>query len=161
MAQLSSKSRRDPAPPFEEYPLEEGSAGVLSVLQNMRLAEKDKLDKLEKSEKDIKYSHGLVMTDTTSAINEKRKKLAELKEKQTDLNPEQEQMRDDRDQSKIELAEDKKYVDDLQVQCDQKESDFEERQQTRVGEIEAIKKASEIMSSGAVATISLAFLMAS
>merc|ERR1719217_900221 len=44
-----------------------------------------------------------------------------------------------------------KYLADLTATCEQKSSDFEARQQLRAEEIEAIEKAIEIISSGAVA----------
>merc|ERR1719420_499837 len=46
--------------------------------------------------------------------------------------------------------EDQKYLDDTTATCAQKASDFEARQQLRSEEIEAIEKAIEIISSGAV-----------
>merc|ERR1712072_74808 len=46
---------------------------------------------------------------------------------------------------------DQKYVNDLVATCEQKASDFESRQQLRAEELEAISKAIEIVSSGAVA----------
>merc|ERR1719253_1046573 len=47
--------------------------------------------------------------------------------------------------------EDQKYLDELTATCEQKASDFESRQQLRQEEIEAVEKAIEIISSGAVA----------
>merc|ERR1719393_1225823 len=49
------------------------------------------------------------------------------------------------------LAADEKFLADLTTECNQKASDFEKRQELRAGEIEAISKAIEIMSSGAIA----------
>jgi len=46
--------------------------------------------------------------------------------------------------------EDQKYLDDTTATCSQKATDFEARQQLRAEEIEAIEKAIEIISSGAV-----------
>merc|ERR1712048_721533 len=46
---------------------------------------------------------------------------------------------------------DQAYLNDLVATCEQKASDFESRQQLRAEEIEAIEKAIEIISSGAVA----------
>merc|ERR1719504_433059 len=46
---------------------------------------------------------------------------------------------------------DMKYLEDLTATCSQKSSDFDNRQQLRAEEIEAIEKAIEIISSGAVA----------
>merc|ERR1719171_2517724 len=48
-------------------------------------------------------------------------------------------------------AADEKYLGDLKATCQTKASDFESRQQLRSEEIEAIEKAIEILSSGAVA----------
>merc|ERR1719453_313412 len=48
------------------------------------------------------------------------------------------------------MESDKKYLSDLTSTCSQKASDFESRQQLRAEEIEAIEKAIEIISSGAV-----------
>merc|ERR1712024_222995 len=45
---------------------------------------------------------------------------------------------------------DTKYLDDLVATCEQKATDFESRQQLRTEELEAIAKAIEIVSSGAV-----------
>merc|ERR1712048_488740 len=45
---------------------------------------------------------------------------------------------------------DQAYLNDLVATCEQKASDFESRQQLRAEEIEAIEKAIEIISSGAV-----------
>jgi hypothetical protein len=46
---------------------------------------------------------------------------------------------------------DAKYLADLTATCQQKASDFASRQELRAGEIAAIEKAIEIISSGAVA----------
>merc|ERR1719428_2450999 len=48
------------------------------------------------------------------------------------------------------MEEDKKYLADLTATCEQKASDFEARQQLRAEEIEAVEKAIEVVSSGAV-----------
>merc|ERR1719382_1869389 len=45
---------------------------------------------------------------------------------------------------------DQKYLDDTTAVCEQKATDFESRQQLRAEELEAITKAIEIISSGAV-----------
>ena len=49
------------------------------------------------------------------------------------------------------LEEDTKYLSDLTAECEGKSGDFEQRKTTRQGEIEAIQKAIEIMSSDDVA----------
>merc|ERR1719487_239589 len=49
------------------------------------------------------------------------------------------------------LAEDEKFLHDLNAECEQKSFDYQARQTVRQGEIEAIGKAIEIMSSPDVA----------
>merc|ERR1719506_2587952 len=53
--------------------------------------------------------------------------------------------------TKATLAEDQKFLKDLESGCESKSVDYEKRQVLRAGEIEAIKKAIEIMSSDKVA----------
>merc|ERR1719502_864071 len=48
------------------------------------------------------------------------------------------------------LADDTKFLADLTAECEQKSIDFGQRQETRQGEIDAIGKAIEIMSSDKV-----------
>merc|ERR1719380_545575 len=50
------------------------------------------------------------------------------------------------------LAEDEKFLADLNSECEQKSFDFEQRQVVRQGEIDAIDKAIGIMSGDEVAT---------
>merc|ERR1719316_2392650 len=52
--------------------------------------------------------------------------------------------------TKATLADDEKFLSALTTECEQKAVDFEKRQEVRAGELEAIKKAIEIMSSDAV-----------
>merc|ERR1719277_1439967 len=49
------------------------------------------------------------------------------------------------------MEEDKHYLQEMTATCNQKASDFESRQELRAGEIEAIEKAIEILSSADVA----------
>merc|ERR1719183_1517056 len=49
------------------------------------------------------------------------------------------------------IAEDQEYLKQLKAECAAKTAAFEERQATRAGELEAIGKAVEILSGGAVA----------
>merc|ERR1719248_267867 len=49
------------------------------------------------------------------------------------------------------LTSDEKYLSDITATCEQKKSDFAKRQELRAGELDAIQKAIDIMSSDAVA----------
>merc|ERR1711959_138227 len=77
-------------------------------------------------------------------INKKTKQRAETQQAKADAEGDVAQTIADRD-------EDQKYLDDTVALCTQKTSDFESRQKLRAGELEAISKAIEIISSQAVA----------
>merc|ERR1719191_2004760 len=53
-------------------------------------------------------------------------------------------------QTNSDLSEDKKFLADLDLECRQKSVDFEKRQEMRQGELDAINKAIEIMTSDSV-----------
>merc|ERR1719331_37882 len=77
-------------------------------------------------------------------IERKRAERAETEEKKAQAEGELAQTEADR-------AEDQKYLDDLIALCTQKRADFESRSKLRAEELEAIKKAMEIIGSSSVA----------
>merc|ERR1711881_203029 len=77
-------------------------------------------------------------------IAKKTKHRAQTQENKAQLEGDLAQTTADRD-------EDQKYLDDTTALCTQKTADFESRQKLRAGELEAISKAIEIISSQAVA----------
>merc|ERR1719408_83778 len=81
------------------------------------------------------------------AKDDKDSKTAQKAKREQDLANAQGELEDTRTQK----AEDEKYLAELNAECEQKSADFEQRQEMRAGEIGAVKKAVEILSSGAVA----------
>jgi cell division septum initiation protein DivIVA len=105
---------------------------------------------LEKEEMNAKQAFEMLIQDLTTQIEQaqsdrdakattKSKKLQAKADAEGDLS----------DTTTTRDA-DAKYLGDLTATCEQKASDFESRQQLRAEEIEAIQKAIEILSSGAV-----------
>jgi len=105
---------------------------------------------LEKEEMNAKQAFEMLIQDLTAQIEQaqsdrdakattKSKKLQAKADAEGDLS----------DTTTTRDA-DAKYLGDLTATCEQKASDFESRQQLRAEEIEAIQKAIEILSSGAV-----------
>merc|ERR1719333_308504 len=98
-----------------------------------------------------KHAYDMLMQDLNSQINyaqKKRDEKAEAKAKALQAKADAEG--DLADTTSTRDA-DQKYLDDLVATCETKAGDFESRQQLRAEEIEAVEKAIEIISSGAVA----------
>merc|ERR1719498_1287007 len=106
---------------------------------------------LEKEEMNSKHAYDMLMQDlkaqiaeATSDRDEKAEAKAQALQSKADAQGDLEDTTTTRDA-------DQSYLNDLVATCEQKASDFEARQQLRAEEIEAIEKAIEIISSGAVA----------
>lgn len=130
----------------------EGSSGaiieVVDGLHDKLAAEKKELEEREANQLN---SHNLRVNSLKGDI-----KKAEMESSmKTSIKAEREQ---DKATAKGDLAdakrtreEDQKFLDDLNAECELKTTDFQKRQVMRQGEIEAIEKAIEIMSSPDVA----------
>merc|ERR1719356_127651 len=105
---------------------------------------------LEKAEMDSVHAFDMLKQDLTHQIADataERDEKAELKAKKLQAKADAE---GDLTDTTTTRDADQKYLDDLTATCEQKASDFESRQQLRTEELEAIAKAIEIISSGAV-----------
>merc|ERR1719460_2462107 len=97
-----------------------------------------------------KHAYDMLTQDMNSQIDQAKKDRDESAEsKAKALQAKADAEGDLKDTSSTREA-DSKYLADLTATCEQKASDFESRQQLRGEEIEAIEKAIEIISSGAV-----------
>merc|ERR1711920_303982 len=105
---------------------------------------------LEKTEMNSKHQFELLIQELTAQIDQAtrdREEKSEIKSKT--LQAKADAQGNLRDTTTTKNA-DEKYLSDLTATCEQKASDFESRQQLRTEELEAINKAIEIVSSGAV-----------
>merc|ERR1719333_909326 len=135
----------------EAHVFESQSGGVMQIVEDLGdkfSAEKNELEKREMNEKS---AHEMMVADLTDQIEGATKE----RNKKTAFKAQREQESADAAQelsttSKT-LAEDTKYLSDLNTECEAKSVDFQQRQKTRQEEIEAINKAIEIMSSDDVA----------
>jgi len=134
----------------EANAFESQSGGVIEMLEKLLdkfIAERTTL---EKEEMNSKHAYDMLMQDLkaqlaqgTSDRDEKTAFKAETLQSKADAKGDLQDTTSTRDA-------DKKYLGDLTATCEQKASDFESRQQLRAEEIEAVEKAIEIISSGAV-----------
>merc|ERR1712203_127077 len=106
---------------------------------------------LEREEMNSKHAYDMLMQDLKAQIaqaTQDRDEKAEFKAETLQAKADAE---GDLSDTTATRDADEKYLADLVAECTQKSSDFESRQELRAGEIEAIEKAIEIISSGAVA----------
>jgi predicted TIM-barrel fold metal-dependent hydrolase len=136
------------APEANAYEFQSG--GVVDMLQKLLDKFEDERSDLQKAEVNAKHAYGMLMQDLAAQIENntqarteksasKAKKLQAAADAKGDLT-DTTATRDD----------DAKYLSDLKATCQQKASDFENRQQLRADEITALEKAIEILGSGAV-----------
>merc|ERR1719460_1716761 len=136
------------APETNAYEFQSG--GVIEMLNKLLDKFIEERTTLEKEEMNAKHAYDMLMQDLNAQIdqaNTDRDESAE--EKATKLQNKADAEGDLKDTTGT-MEEDKKYLADLTATCEQKASDFESRQQLRAEEIEAVEKAIEIVSSGAV-----------
>lgn len=146
--QLHSKVEQG-APEANAYEFQ--SAGVVDMLQKLRQRFKAELNQAIKEEMNRKHSSQMLMqklhddsdyaTKTSQAkAAAKAGKLKEAADAKGDLA-----------QTQAAKKADETYLSDLKTNCHSKSDEFEARQTLRAGEIEAIQKAIEIISSPDVA----------
>merc|ERR1719428_1305020 len=126
------------------------SQGIIDMLQKL-------LDKFiaertaaEKEESDSVHAFEMLSQDLNNNIEQStaaREEKAALKAKKLQAKADAE---GDLQDTTTTRDDDSKYLEDLVATCEQKAADFESRQNLRAEEIEAVNKAIEIISSGAV-----------
>jgi len=129
---------------------ESQSGGVLSMVEGLGEKFEAQREEVEKEETTEKNAHEMLQADLSDQLDgaskQREKKAAFKAQRETEKADYSGELAD----TEATLAEDKKFLADLTAECQQKAVDFEQRQATRQGEIEAIGKAIEIMSSDEV-----------
>merc|ERR1719210_1154998 len=126
------------------------SQGVIEMMEKLLDKFIEERTVLEKEEMNSKQAFDMLVQDLTAEIDQAkqdRTEKAETKAKKLQAKADAE---GDLKETTATKAADKKYLADLVATCEQKATDFESRQQLRTEELEAIAKAIEIVSSGAV-----------
>jgi prefoldin subunit 5 len=126
------------------------SQGIIDMLEKLKDKFIDERTALEKEEQASRHAYEMLMQDLKAQVEEgeanrgtkstsKAKALQGAADAKADLQ-DTTSTRDD----------DQKYLTDMTSTCEQKASDFGDRQQLRADEVAALEKAVEILSSGAV-----------
>merc|ERR1719478_559386 len=127
------------------------SSGVVDMLSKLLDKFVDERTSLEKEEMNSKHAYDMLMQDLNAQIAEATKNRDEKAKTKADKLQAKADAEGDLTDTTTTRDADAKYLSDLVATCEEKAADFESRQQLRSEEIEAIEKAIEIISSGAVA----------
>ena len=136
------------APEANAY--ESPSGKIIEMLEKLQDKFVEERTTLEKEEMNSRHAFQMLMQDLKSQIDQAtgdRTEKAEAKSKALQAKADAE---GDLSDTSTTLADDKKYLEDLVATCEQKASDFEDRQKLRAEEIQAIEKAMEIVGGEAV-----------
>jgi len=142
-------SNAESAPEANAY--ESQSNGIIDMLEKLAGKFEDERTTLEEEETTAKHSFEMLSADLTRTLDAAK---AQREEKSVAKGKALQGAADAKGalgDTTTTRDDDSKYAADLTATCEQKSSDFANRQILRAEEIEAVKKAMEILSSGAVA----------
>jgi len=135
----------DEAPEANAY--EAQSGGIIDMLKKLKDEFRTKLAECQKEEMNSKHAYDMVVTDLVDSIENSE---ASIEEKKITKSRKQEKAAQDKKElaaTKNMKAEDEKSLADMEVECEEKGSSFEEKQKLRTEEIEAIGQAMKILQS--------------
>merc|ERR1719261_361142 len=144
----------DPASTYsapEANAYESQSGGVIDMLEKLKKQFKDQKLGLEEEEMTAQHGFESIMQELTDNIENAEAEIARRSKVKAEREQDKADAEKDLAQTTADRDEDQKYLDDLTALCTQKRADFAKRQELRQGELDAIDKAIEIISSSAVA----------
>jgi len=136
------------APEANSYEFQSG--GVVSLLEKLKLKFEDQRLALEKEEMTTKANYQVLtqqLTDDIKADNNSIKKKTAMKAKRLG---DAATAKGDKEVTEASKAKDETVLSDTNAECRQTSDEYEKNQVVRAGEVTALKKAIEIMSSGDV-----------
>jgi len=127
------------------------STSIVDLLKKLQDQFRTKLGECQKEEQNSKHAFNMVIEDLTDSIANTKASILE----QTKVKEEKKEKiaLDQKDLAATEVvkADDEKLLSEMTTQCTEKKESFDEKQQLRAEEIEAIQKATEVLSSPEVA----------
>jgi chromosome segregation ATPase len=123
-------------------------AGIMETLEDMKEKAQETLSSARMTEMKANHNHKMMIQSLTDQITLGKSKTSDAKATKAALT-------EDAGKASGELAETKKtkladtiYLDDIKLQCSQAAAEWAERQKSAKGEIAAIEKAKDILTSG-------------
>merc|ERR1719486_553487 len=140
------------APEADAYEFQ--SEGVIQMFDDLEHKMADERSDGQKTEMSQKHSYDMLMQDLVNRLDrtndERARDAAEKAAKEQALADAKGEKAD----TEATLAEDEKYLAELRQMCKTKTAEYEQRQETRQGELDAIAKATEILAGGGVTLLS-------
>lgn len=134
----------------EAKAFESQSGGIVDMMTMLQDKLSDEKDALEKQESDARHTFDMMAQSLTDQIEQQSSsrtaKASDMRNKQEASGAAAGDLAD----AKATLESDKKYLEEVKKTCDMKAQDYETRQGIRAGEVEALTKAVEIITSKAV-----------
>jgi len=134
----------------EAYGYEFQSGGVVDMLLKLSDEFATKKTELEADEMSAQHAFENMLQQLTDNIENAEHEIAQKKVLRAETEEAKAEAEGDLVQTEKDRAEDQKYLDTMTALCEQKSTDFASRQELRAGEIEAMTKAIEIISSKTV-----------
>jgi CHASE3 domain sensor protein len=136
------------APEANAYEFQSG--GIVDMLEKLKGQFKKQKLGLEEDEMTAQHGYESIMQELTDNIENAEAEIARRSKVKAEREQDKADAEKDLAQTTADRDEDQKYLDDLTALCTQKRADFEKRQELRQGELDAIKKAIEIIGSSDV-----------
>jgi len=133
------------APEANAYEFQSGS--IIELLKRLQDDFRSKLAESQKAEMNSKHASAMIVQDLTDSVENKKQEIDEtklVKERKTEeLAKDKKELAD----TETQKAANEKTLSEVTTECREKSMSFQEKQQLRAEEIEAIAKAVEILSS--------------
>jgi len=136
------------APDANGYEFQSG--GVIEMLEKLLDKFEDERSDLQKAETNSKHAYSMLMQDLEAQIKHNTQARTDKSATKAKKQQSASDAKGDLIDTTATRDDDSKYLSDLTATCQQKASDFENRQQLRADEIVALEKAIEILGSGSV-----------
>merc|ERR1719171_3053885 len=136
------------APPAADA-FEGSSGGIIDLVERLGEKFEDEKRALEKAEANALSAYQLMSADLTAQVAAAGDEKATKESTKATRTEEGAEAKGDFSDTSSSVAEDEKYLTDLNKECETKSFDYQQRQIVRQGEIEAIMKAIEIMGTAA------------
>merc|ERR1719335_497630 len=134
----------------EAKAFESSSGGVIDMVTELGEKFEDERTALEKKESEESHAHNMMVQGLVNQIKAAKQERGSAVSTKATREQDKASAEGDLSDTKNGLAEDEKFLAELTAECEQKEADFNKRQEVRQEELDAIQKAIEIMSGDAV-----------